>query len=111
MNVLFCSFYMIEDKEDTSTFLLYSNFCLQFEKEFSVFQLVKILCFMGLQYEHLYVDDPNVEVVSLVGKAGSGKTFVVSRRTMRLLSENKRVLILYRTKTLKTYIESYYYIR
>ena len=57
MNVLFCSFYMLDKKGDRENFLLYSNFCLQFEKEFAIFQLVKVLYFMGLQYEHLYLDN------------------------------------------------------
>ena len=63
MNVLFCSFYMLEDKTDRENFLLYSNFCLQFEKEFAVFQIVKVLFFMGLQYEYLYIDSANADVV------------------------------------------------
>lgn len=63
MNVLFCSFYMLDDKVDRENFLLYSNFCLQFEKEFAAFQIVKILFFMGLQYEYLYTDSPNIDIV------------------------------------------------
>ena len=35
---------------------LYSEFCIQFERIFSLFQLVKVLDYMGLRYKDLVSD-------------------------------------------------------
>lgn len=54
MNALFCSFFMLEDKKDVKTFLKNAELFVYFERNNSLFQLVKVLDFMGLKYEDLY---------------------------------------------------------
>ena len=54
MNALFCSFFSIKDKTDTASFLSNSEFFINFERNYSFFQVVKALQFMGLQYKSLY---------------------------------------------------------
>ena len=54
INCLFCAYELLDDKLDEKDFLLYSDFCIQFERIFSLFQLVKILHFMGISYKDLY---------------------------------------------------------
>jgi len=56
LNSCFISFDILEDKEDYEKFGLYSEFCIQFERIFSLFQLVKILDYMGLRYKDLVSD-------------------------------------------------------
>jgi hypothetical protein len=57
MNIIISSYLLLEDKSDEDTFYLYCEVFLRFEHLFSLFQLVKILDFMGLQYENLYSCD------------------------------------------------------
>ena len=54
INCLFCAYELLDNKLNDRDFLLYSDFCIQFERIFSLFQLVKILNFMGISYKHLY---------------------------------------------------------
>jgi hypothetical protein len=54
MNALFCSFFLLKDKNNISEFLSNSEFFLNFERTYSFFQLIKILDFMGLTYQNLY---------------------------------------------------------
>jgi len=63
INALFCSFYSLKntDREnDTITnqreFLSNAEFFINFERCYSFFQLVKILDFMGLSYQDLYLN-------------------------------------------------------
>ena len=51
------SAYFISDNRDEEEFYLYSDFCMRFEQIFSLFQMVKILDFMGLTYPNLYNTD------------------------------------------------------
>ena len=53
----FCSYSLLDSKEDLETYLLFVQFCIQFEKIFSLFQCVKILNHMGLRYTNLIDDD------------------------------------------------------
>mgnify|MGYP001399157362 FL=1 len=53
LNSCFISYDILDDKEDYEQFGLYSEFCVQFERIFSLFQLVKILDYMGLSYKDL----------------------------------------------------------
>ena len=50
INCLFCSYSLIDDKTDKDSLFLYFNFILEFERIFSLFQMVKFLNFMGLTY-------------------------------------------------------------
>lgn len=54
INCLLYSFYSLPNKQDRETFLLYSDFCLQLERLFTIFQMNKVLAFMGLTYEDLH---------------------------------------------------------
>ena len=57
INCSFCSYNLLEKKKDFETFMIYTRFCIQFEKIFSIFQTVKILKFMGIDYKSLYEKD------------------------------------------------------
>ena len=59
LNASFCSYYMIPSmkKNAENEFLKNYEFFLQFEKAFGIFQMVKTLNFMGLEYQDLYSDD------------------------------------------------------
>lgn len=54
INALFCSFHSLKDKNNLKEFLSNSDFFIQFERNYSFFQMVKILRFMGLTYKDLY---------------------------------------------------------
>ena len=54
INCALFSFFSMKDKKDSETFLLYTDFCLQLERIFSLYQMNKILNFMGLNYKDLY---------------------------------------------------------
>ena len=56
INSCFISYDILDNKEDYEKFGLYSEFCIQFERIFSIFQLVKILDYMGLRYKDLISD-------------------------------------------------------
>ena len=58
INCVFKSFYSVK-QNDLSLFLTYSEFLLQIERIFSLYQCYKILEYMGLSYENLYLDDDN----------------------------------------------------
>ena len=63
MNVLFCSFYATVNKNDINEFLSNSEFYINFERIYSLFQLVKTLDFMGLQYKDLYLNTKQAEIL------------------------------------------------
>jgi hypothetical protein len=58
MNVLFCSFSMLKDKNDFETFIKNFHHFINLEINYSTFQLVKILNYMGLNYESLHSTKP-----------------------------------------------------
>jgi hypothetical protein len=89
INALFCSFYSLKDKngeknasKNEQTFLSNAEFFINFERCYSFFQLVKVLDFMGLSYEDLYLDK---------------QESIVLRKT--LYKENSNVLAYYIIKT------------
>ena len=53
MNSIFTAYYL-PNGENMEDFLIYSEYCLAFERLFSLLQMVKILRFMGLTYGNLY---------------------------------------------------------
>ena len=53
LNSCFKGYKLLEDKSDIKNFRLYSNTCINLEKLYSIYQLVKILDYMGLRYEDL----------------------------------------------------------
>jgi hypothetical protein len=54
MNAVFCSFYLLQDKEQEEEFLSNCEFFINFERTYGFFQMVKTLNFMGLTYKDLY---------------------------------------------------------
>lgn len=59
INCCLYSFYNLDNKLDIKTYLLYVDFSLQIERIFSIFQMSKVLNFMGLEYKQLYNLDEN----------------------------------------------------
>lgn len=62
-NACFCSFHTIINKNDFTDFLSNFEFYINFERTYSIFQLVKILDFMGLTYKDLYFNSKHYEIV------------------------------------------------
>jgi hypothetical protein len=58
INCAFCSFNALpeKNKRDQKTFLSNFNFCLEMERMFAMYQCIKILGFMGLHYNDLYIN-------------------------------------------------------
>jgi hypothetical protein len=54
MNILFYSYFRMNQKKNLEEFIKCSIYLLQIEKVFSLYQCVKILEFMGITYEDLY---------------------------------------------------------
>ena len=54
MNVSFCSFMLLKNKNNLDEFLNNVQILMNTERNYSFFQLVKTLNFMGLQYKDLY---------------------------------------------------------
>ena len=54
LNSCFNSFYLLDDKNDMNTFILYTELSIKLEKIFSIYQCVKILDFMDLNYKLLF---------------------------------------------------------
>jgi len=65
MNSAFCSYYMIHGKERhlENEFVKNFEFFINFEKAFGVFQMVKTLHFMGLEYSDLYSTSERSEIM------------------------------------------------
>jgi hypothetical protein len=53
LNALFCSYFILK-KDDIKEFLSNAEFFINFERQYSFFQMVKVLEFMGLTYKDLY---------------------------------------------------------
>ena len=54
LNSCFISYNLLDDVDDVDTFLLFTDFCIQLERMFALFQMIKLLHFMGLRYTNLY---------------------------------------------------------
>ena len=54
MNILFCSFYALKEKQNIQEFIIYFHYFINYEISFSIFQLIKTLDFMGLKYKDLF---------------------------------------------------------
>ena len=54
INACFCSFHDIKSNININHFLSNFEYYINFEREYSLFQLVKTLRFMGLEYKDLY---------------------------------------------------------
>jgi hypothetical protein len=56
INACFCSFHTIKNNMNIHDFLSNFEFYINYERTYSIFQLVKTLHFMGLTYKDLYLD-------------------------------------------------------
>lgn len=54
MNALFCSFIHTKDKNNVNEFLENASFFIHLERIYSLFQMIKVLKFMGLTYTDLF---------------------------------------------------------
>ena len=60
INAAFCSFLILQNQNDVNEFLSNADFFINFERTYSLFQLVKTLDFMGLTYTDLYSLSRNI---------------------------------------------------
>jgi hypothetical protein len=62
MNAVFCSYYLIKDKDNgVDEFLSNFDFFINFERTYKFFQMVKTLDFMGLTYVDLITNTPQAQ--------------------------------------------------
>jgi len=54
LNASFLSYKLLDDKNNIDDFLLFFDFCIQLERIFSLFQMIKMLHYMGLNYSMIY---------------------------------------------------------
>ena len=59
VNAIFCSFYLMKNKNNIHEFLANCEFFINFEIKYSCFQMIKTLDFMGLKYKDLYSNTTN----------------------------------------------------
>ena len=90
MNCTFTAYYMCENS--VTDFLIYLEFCIAFEEYFSLFQCVKILKFMGLNYRYLH-----------------GKDNLSVRARKYLYKENTNIFAYYVIKTILLF-NNYYFL-
>ena len=76
INALLCSFFSLKDKNNEEEFLTNVEFFLNLERTFSLFQMVKTLDFLGLEYKDLY--HKNTKSVTLRNTRYSEKTNVLA---------------------------------
>jgi len=57
LNSAFCSYNVIDNKNDKDAFKTFLDFFIQIERLFSLFQCNKILNFLGISYQNLYEND------------------------------------------------------
>jgi hypothetical protein len=57
INAVFCSYSILNNKDNINEFLSYTDFLLQIERVFSLYQANKILNYMGIKYENLFKND------------------------------------------------------
>ena len=57
LNSAFCSYNVIDNKNDKDAFKTFLDFFIQIERLFSLFQCNKILKFLGISYQNLYETD------------------------------------------------------
>jgi len=86
MNCLFCSFFLLKDKENYNEFLKTAEFLINLEKTYSFFQLVKVLNFMGLNYQDLYLN--NKDSVILRNNLYKEKTNVLAYYVIKMILLN-----------------------
>jgi hypothetical protein len=63
INSCFCSFHDIKNNNNVNNFLSNFEYYINCEREYSIFQLVKTLRFMGLEYKDLYSNSKHSAIV------------------------------------------------
>lgn len=63
INVLFCSFLNLKNKNNLEYFLTDVEILMNIERQYSFFQLVKILKFMGLTYKDMYSNNKSSDIL------------------------------------------------
>jgi hypothetical protein len=63
INACFCSFLGVKSNITIDNFLYNFEYYINFEREYSIFQLVKTLRFMGLEYKDLYSNTKHSAIV------------------------------------------------
>ena len=72
LNALFCSYGFLDKKTDKKGFIRFSMICLDIERVFSLYQSVKVLDYMGLEYKNLFLPGtPHLEVRKQLYKEGT----------------------------------------
>lgn len=60
INCLFCSYELMDDDDTKEEFILYFELCVNFERVFSILQLIKVLNYMNLSYNDLITTKTNL---------------------------------------------------
>lgn len=69
LNSCFISYDLLDNENDIEQFILFVEFCTQLERIFSLFQMIKVLHYMGLNYNSLYkMDTTSVKYRKLLYK-------------------------------------------
>jgi hypothetical protein len=63
INALFCSFFLLKDKNDFDNFLLNSEILINFERTYSFFQVAKVLNYMKMTYQDLYLKNTHSKIL------------------------------------------------
>ena len=63
INSCFISYKLLDGKNDINSFFLFSEFCIQFEKIFSLFQCVKMLNYMAQNRKLLLYQEKKVQYI------------------------------------------------
>jgi len=119
INCCFCSYYLLDNPCDKKSFLLYVEFCIEFERTFSFFQTIKILDFMGLNYNELISKNSENKILKSTLYREKTNVFVYYILKMILLydydhflswcRDNNSLLLKFR-KTPKNILQFYDYI-
>lgn len=63
INIIFCSYLYLKNKNNMEEFLTNCEFFINFEILYSCFQMVKVLDFMNMNYKQLYQKGKNNDIV------------------------------------------------
>jgi hypothetical protein len=83
MNALFCSYHSLKNKNDIDKFLSYAEFFINMENSYSFFQTVKVLHYMGLDYNILHKNNEHFQEEK--NKLYKEKTSVLSYYVITLI--------------------------
>lgn len=87
INCLFCAYELMDKKDTCDDFILYFELCINFERVYSVFQLIKILNYMNLTYKNLNQPTTNVSKILFKQKTNVFSYYIL--KTIYLIHYNK----------------------